>query len=82
MADGGLKIATVGGHHSLSDGLNRIENNDRIEKEIIHNLELAVKWNIPALIVFSGNRNGLPDAQGVIRMDSWSGRFIMELHNP
>ena len=64
VADGGLKIATLGGHHSLSDGLNRIENHDRIEKEIIHNLELAVKWNIPALIVFSGNRNGLPDAQG------------------
>src|SRR5207244_7735856 len=41
------------------------ENHDRIEREINANLELAVKWETPALIVFSGNRNGLPDAAGI-----------------
>jgi hydroxypyruvate isomerase len=65
ITDGGLKIVTMGGHQSLSDGLNRRENHDRIEKEIEANLALAVKWQIPALIVFSGNRNGLPDAAGI-----------------
>ena len=65
ITDGGLKIITMGGHQSLSDGLNRRENHDRIEKEIEASLALAVKWQIPALIVFSGNRNGLPDAAGI-----------------
>lgn len=65
ITDGGLKIITTGGHQSLGDGLNRRENHDRIEKEIDKNLALAVKWGIPALIVFSGNRNGLPDAAGL-----------------
>src|SRR5215510_2620944 len=64
VRDGGLKIITMGGHHSLSDGLNKRENHDRIEREINANLELAQKWEIPALIVFSGNRNGLPDEKG------------------
>ncbi len=65
ITDGGLKIITMGGHQSLGDGLNRRENHDRIEREINANLELAVKWQIPALIVFSGNRKGLPDATGI-----------------
>ncbi len=65
ITDGGLKIITMGGHQSLSDGLNKRENHDRIEREIEANLEKAVKWGIPALIVFSGNRNGLPDAVGM-----------------
>ncbi len=63
--DGGLKVITTGGHASLSDGLNKRENHDRIEREINANLELAKKWEIPALIVFSGNRNGLPDGAGI-----------------
>jgi len=65
VVDGGLKIVTMGGHYSLSDGLNKRENHDRIQREIEKNLETAVKWGVPALIVFSGNRNGLPDAAGI-----------------
>lgn len=65
VRDGGLRIITLGGHHSLTDGLNKPENHDRIEKEIIANLELAKEWEIPALIVFSGNRNGMPDDIGM-----------------
>jgi hydroxypyruvate isomerase len=65
VVDGGLKIVTMGGHGTLTDGLNRRENHDRIEAEINANLEKAVKWGVPALIVFSGNRNGLPDAAGI-----------------
>ena len=65
IVDGGLKIITMGGHQSLGDGLNKRENHDRIEAEIEANLEKAVQWGIPALIVFSGNREGLPDAVGL-----------------
>jgi len=62
---GGLKIVTQGGHGSLGDGLNKRENHDRIENEIKANLRLAEEWQIPALIVFSGNRNGLSDERGI-----------------
>lgn len=64
VRDAGLKIITEGGHQSLTDGLNKRENHDRIEKEINGKLELAQKWEIPVLIVFSGNRNGLDDEKG------------------
>ena len=60
----GLKIASHGGHRPLEDGLNKRENRDRLTREIEANLKLAVEWEIPNLIVFSGNRSGLDDATG------------------
>ncbi len=65
IIDGGLKIITQGGHASLGDGLNKVSNHDRIQRELEASLELAVKWGIPRLIVFSGNREGLPDEKGI-----------------
>lgn len=65
VIDAGMKVVTIGGHQSLTDGLNRLENHDRIEREIHDNLALAQRWGIPVLIVFSGNRNGLDDVQGI-----------------
>ena len=62
--DHGLAVASAGGHKSLTEGLNRREAHDRIEKEIHENLEKAVRFGIPNLIVFSGNRNGLDDEAG------------------
>jgi hydroxypyruvate isomerase len=64
VRDAGLKIVTEGGHRSLTDGLNKLENHDRIEKEINEKLALAQQYEIPCLIVFSGNRNGLDDEKG------------------
>jgi hydroxypyruvate isomerase len=64
IADAGLEIATERGHESLTDGLNRRENHDRIEREITANLALAQQWKIPTLICFSGNRGGLDDEAG------------------
>src|SRR5579859_2632858 len=60
----GLAITAVGGHQSLVDGLNRRANHDRIERELLANLELAARWSIPNLICFSGNRGGLDDEAG------------------
>jgi len=64
VRDQGLAIAAVNGHRSIEEGLNRREHHDRIEREITANLELAVRWGIANLIVFSGNRAGLDDAAG------------------
>jgi len=60
----GLAIAAVNGHRSIEEGLNRRENHDRIEREITANLDLAARWDIANLIVFSGNRRGLDAAVG------------------
>ncbi len=60
----GLKIVSIRGHESLTDGLNRRENAERIEKELRANIALAAEWQIPNLVCFSGNRNGLDDKTG------------------
>ena len=61
----GLDIAAVVGHDSLGDGLNKVANHDRIEREIVENLKLAEKYSIRNLICFSGNRHGESDERGL-----------------
>ena len=63
--DAGMRVATIGGHGTLTDGLNKKENHSRIENELGEKLQLAKKNQIPCLIVFSGNRNGLDDYRGM-----------------
>ena len=65
IQDAGLEIAAVGGHRSLQDGLNKPSNHDRIEGEILENLELAQTHGIHGLICFSGNRHGVDDETGI-----------------
>jgi hydroxypyruvate isomerase len=63
----GLAVASMCGHGTLSDGLNKPENHDRIEAELIESIDLAVKHGVPGLICFSGNRNpGQSDLDGMI----------------
>ena len=57
----GLVIPSMSGHDSLPDGLNKRENHDRIEQELLESIELAARLDIPGLICFSGNRDGLDD---------------------
>jgi hydroxypyruvate isomerase len=52
----GLVVASMSGHASLPDGLNKRSNHDRIEAELKVSIDLAVHHNIPGLICFSGNR--------------------------
>jgi len=62
----GLVVASMCGHTSLTDGLNRREDHDRIEAEIIASVDYAAKHGIPGLICFSGNRNeGQSDEEAV-----------------
>ena len=62
----GLEIASMCGHTSLSDGLNKEANHDRIEAELRASIDLAARYAIPGLICFSGNRNdGQSDLEGM-----------------
>ncbi len=64
VKDKGLQIGCVVGHASLPDGLNKRSNHDRIEQELLANIELAAAWDIGSLIAFSGNREELSDDEG------------------
>ena len=61
IVDAGLQIVSHRGHGTIESGLNRRENHDRIEAELLTSLDLAQRWHIPVLICFSGNREGLSD---------------------
>jgi hydroxypyruvate isomerase len=62
--DLGFTIATIAGHNSLADGLNKKSNHARIADELRANLEVAKKYEIPNLICFSGNREGISEEEG------------------
>jgi hydroxypyruvate isomerase len=65
VVDNGLVIASHGGHQSIESGMNDPNEHDRIVAEIENNLEVAVKYKIPNLIVFSGSRrDGLTEVEG------------------
>jgi len=63
----GLVVASMSGHGTLTDGLNKAENHDRIEGELRRNIDLAAQYGVKGLICFSGNRNaGQSDLEGMI----------------
>lgn len=49
---------------TIPDALNRIENHDRLEKLMHPALDDCAANGVPNLITFSGNRKGMPDAEG------------------
>ncbi|MGQ9553637.1 MAG: hydroxypyruvate isomerase family protein [Anaerolineae bacterium] len=51
-----LVVASMSGHNSLPDGLNKRSNHARIEDELKTSIDLAAKHGIPGVICFSGNR--------------------------
>ncbi len=65
IKDAGLKIAIFVGHRSLEDGMNDKKNHDRIEKELLESIDLAVKYGIPSILCLSGNRRGKSDWEGL-----------------
>ena len=42
-----LAVASMGGHDSLPDGLNKRSNHDRIEAELRESIDIAAKHGIP-----------------------------------
>jgi hydroxypyruvate isomerase len=65
VADHGLKIAAIAGHESLTVGLNKRDQHARIKKEIEAKFADVVRYGIPNLICFAGNRDGLKDGEGI-----------------
>ena len=64
VKDAGMRIAIIGGHGTLTNGLNKRENHSRIADELHANIDKAAENDVPSLIAFSGNRNGLSDEEG------------------
>ena len=63
--DHNLQIVTIQGHHPLEVGLNKREHISSIEMMLSERLAWAQAWQIPNLIVFSGNRAGQSDETGL-----------------
>ena len=64
VKDHGLQIAAHQLHVPLTQGISHPKYWDDIQRQAQETFELAQRWNIPNLIVFSGNREGLPDEEG------------------
>jgi hydroxypyruvate isomerase len=64
VQDHGLAISAIAAHQPLTIGLNRRDLHGRLEEEIRASIANAQRFNIPSLICFSGNRNGLDDEVG------------------
>jgi hydroxypyruvate isomerase len=60
----GLTIASTNGGLSIEQGLNRREYHDALAQQINAAIQQAEHWDIPNVIVFSGNRDGLDDQTG------------------
>ncbi len=61
----GLACAIGMGPTSIPNGFNRVENHDKFIAELERMLPLAKAAGIPQIIVFSGNRKGMSDAEGL-----------------
>lgn len=65
IKEAGLDIAIFVGHQSLADGLNKLENHERIFDELMASFDLAEQYQVPSLLCLSGNRyEGVSDLQG------------------
>lgn len=61
----GLTCAMLSGGCTIPDGFNRKENHDRLEKSAREHIEFAADNGLPNMIVFSGNRRGMSDEEGL-----------------
>jgi hydroxypyruvate isomerase len=61
----GLICAMANGPSTISDGWNKVEDHDKLVKESERLLPLVKEAGFPNMIVFSGNRRGLSDADGL-----------------
>jgi hydroxypyruvate isomerase len=60
----GLTCAMLG-RVSISEGLNRTQYHDKIEKELRTNIEFAAAEGIPNVICMAGNKKGMADDEGL-----------------
>jgi len=60
----GLVPTVTPGAGDIPNAWNRKESHDKLEKEMLANLERAAAAKVPNVITFSGNRRGMPDDVG------------------
>ena len=61
----GLTCAMANGTTTIPSGLNRLENHARMVPSMIERIRACADAGLPNVICFSGNRNGMPDEQGL-----------------
>lgn len=61
----GLVPTMVTGGGTIPDGLNRVENHDKIVKQFEENIPRAAKAGVPNVITFSGNKRGMPEQEAI-----------------
>ena len=61
----GLVCAMANGFGKIPVGFNRLENHDTLVADAERMIPLAAAAGVPNIVVFSGNRAGLSDAEGV-----------------
>ncbi|MFM7261800.1 MAG: hydroxypyruvate isomerase, partial [bacterium] len=61
----GMVCALGNGPTSIGDGMNRVENHDRVVAECERLLPIAAANKVPNVMLFSGNRRGMPDDVGL-----------------
>ncbi len=62
----GLTCAVANGPGGISDGWNTLANHDGLVKGAERLLPLIAAAKLPSMIVFSGNRRGMSDADGLV----------------
>jgi hydroxypyruvate isomerase len=60
-----LECAMANGFGQIPVGFNRLENHDKLVADATRMLPLVAAAGIPNIVVFSGNRGGLSDAEGI-----------------
>ncbi len=61
----GLVPSMVQGNARIPDGFNRLENHDKLVSDLQELITLVAANKLPNVIAFSGNRKGMPDAEGL-----------------
>ena len=61
----GLTCAMLSGACTIPDGFNQKENHERLETSVRKHVEFAADNGLPNVIVFSGNRRGMSDEEGL-----------------
>jgi hydroxypyruvate isomerase len=61
----GLTCAMLSGACTIPDGFNDTNNHDRLAKSTREHVEFAADNGLPNVIVFSGNRRGMSDEEGL-----------------
>ncbi len=68
-------MAMLGGALNIPKGFNRVENHPAILAALRRGIDLAADAGVPNIVCFSGNREGMPDDQGLENCATGLGRI-------